>query len=54
MQLSEEDIQVIFDFWNEYKGKGNWKSHLKLSDDMLLAIVNSLKKYNIGGHMHGH
>ena len=47
MQLSEEDIQVIFDFWNEYKGKGNWKSHLKLSDDMLLAIVNSLKKYNV-------
>jgi hypothetical protein len=47
MKINEEDILTIFGFWNEYRGKDSWKSHIKLSDDLLLAIVDTLKKYEV-------
>lgn len=41
-----EQINIVFDFWNSYKGK-NWKSHIKLSHNIQIAILDALKNFSV-------
>jgi len=42
-----ENIGIIFDFWNLYKGQRPWKSHVKLSYDMECSILDGLKHFSV-------
>jgi len=41
----QESIELIFDFWNQYKNDKKWKSHKKISYDIKQAILLNLKHY---------
>jgi len=47
VKLSKDNITVIFDKWNSYKGQGKWKSHDKLSYEIETAIAEQLKYYSL-------
>jgi len=42
-----EKERVIFDCWNSFKGKRNWKSHRELSYEISEAITKRLKHYTV-------
>lgn len=42
-----EAIQDIFDYWNAYKDGGKWRSHRKITPDMIDVILDNLKKYTV-------
>jgi len=44
---NKESVELIFDFWNQYKGRSPWKSHKKISYDMSIAINEALKHYSV-------
>jgi uncharacterized protein YdaU (DUF1376 family) len=39
--------KAIFDHWNSYKGRGNWKSHNELRYEIKQAITERLKQYTV-------
>lgn len=43
----KSNTTVIFEKWNSYKGKKNWKSHPKLSYEIEQAITEQLKHYSV-------
>jgi hypothetical protein len=43
----EKKISEIFKFWNSQQEKGRWKSHLKLTPDIRMAIVANLKTWPV-------
>jgi len=38
---------VIFNHWNSYRGKGNWKSHHEMTFEIKSAIRDQLKHYTL-------
>lgn len=43
----KESISIIFEKWNFYKGKANWKSHRELTYEIEQAITEQLKHYSV-------
>jgi len=43
----KEAIDIIFQFWNLYGGNKKWKSHKKLSHDMIQALTEILSHYSV-------
>jgi len=46
LSKDNNNIYTVFDFWNSFKGQGNWKSHRELSPEITEAIKNRLKTYS--------
>ena len=44
---NKESVELILEFWNQYKGRSPWKSHEKISYDMAVATNEALKHYNV-------
>lgn len=44
---NDNDISVIFNKWNSYKGQRSWKSHRELSPEIEQAIKLRLKDYTV-------
>ena len=44
---NRESVEIIFEFWNQYKGRAPWKSHEKISYDIAAAVNEALKHYTI-------
>jgi hypothetical protein len=42
-----DDIKIIFDHWNKYKGRWKWKSHREITYDIKCAIKDALKHYKV-------
>lgn len=47
-QTRPDNIYVIFDYWNLYKGQRNWKSHREITPEIEESINNRLKRYSVG------
>ena len=48
VKLSKDNnISIIFEKWNFYKGKANWKSHRELTYEIKQAINELLKHYSV-------
>jgi len=43
---SKDKYTVIFEKWNSYRGKGNWKSHREITYEIKQAIDEQLKHYS--------
>jgi len=46
-EVNKEDIEIIYEFWNSYKGQSKWQSHRKISLDIRNAIIGNLADYSI-------
>lgn len=44
---NKESVELVFEFWNQYKGRAPWKSHEKVSYDIAAAINEALKHYSV-------
>jgi len=43
----KEGIIIIFEFWNSCKKSSAWRSHRKLTKDIVQAIIENLKHYSV-------
>ena len=46
-EKKRDNILDVFDLWNAYKGEPHWRSHTKLTFDMVNAIQENLKYYSV-------
>jgi len=40
-------VQIIFDFWNLYKGQGKWWSHRKITPEIIKAVLENFPRYSV-------
>ena len=40
-------VLVVFDFWNLYKGEKRWKSHRKITPEVVKAVLENYPEYSI-------
>jgi rubrerythrin len=45
--MVKDDIKTVFDWWNKYKGRGNWRSHREITYDIECAVKDTLKHYMV-------